>query len=244
MRSILTFHSVDASGSVISIAPRQLERLLVGIREAGHQILPLRALLDRPPGAPAVALTFDDGMASVLEGAAPVLEEHDAPATLFLTTGVVGATNRWPGQSSDVPELPMLSWSQVEALTRRGFTIEAHSRTHPDLTDISDAQLAEELEEPAAEIEARLGRRPEGFAYPYGYFDDRIKAAAAGTYRYAVTTRFGFLGEARDWMALPRLDTYYLRDGRLRFGGPTHRAYLGLRGWLRRLRRHPGEALS
>jgi peptidoglycan/xylan/chitin deacetylase (PgdA/CDA1 family) len=55
-----------------------------------YDVVPISALEgDRfPPGAAAV--TFDDGYRSVLEHAAPLLEERGMPATVYLVTDVVG----------------------------------------------------------------------------------------------------------------------------------------------------------
>lgn len=55
-----------------------------------HEIVPLDRLLagDAPSGA--VAITFDDGYASVYDHAFPVLKEKGAPATIYLISSVVG----------------------------------------------------------------------------------------------------------------------------------------------------------
>jgi peptidoglycan/xylan/chitin deacetylase (PgdA/CDA1 family) len=67
-----------------------------------YTILPLREVIDRLarraplPRNPAV-LTFDDGFRNVLTTAYPVLERHQAPATVFLITGLIGTRQpTWP----------------------------------------------------------------------------------------------------------------------------------------------------
>lgn len=239
MRAILTFHGVDRSGSLLSVAPEELRGIVRGVREAGHEILPLRELLAAPDRPRAVALSFDDGFRSVAEAGLAVLREEGAPATLFLTTGYVGRDNGWPSQPAWVPRVPMLAWDQVEKLASGGFAIESHTVSHPDLTALSDDAVAEEIGGARAEIERRLGGSPPGFAYPYGALDARVARLAAQQCTWAVTTELRALdGRESDPHRLPRLDGYYLRAARVhrRFASPLFRGWLGARALLRRLR--------
>src|SRR6516164_7287159 len=59
MRAILTFHSIDDSGSVLSYPPRTFERLLLALQHSGIPLLDLDTLL-RAETKTGVALTFDD----------------------------------------------------------------------------------------------------------------------------------------------------------------------------------------
>ena len=63
MRAILTFHSVDDSGSVLSYPPKTFNKLLDAFERCGIPILELDTLL-RPDTPSGVALTFDDGIAN------------------------------------------------------------------------------------------------------------------------------------------------------------------------------------
>ncbi|HEY3255865.1 MAG TPA: polysaccharide deacetylase family protein, partial [Polyangiaceae bacterium] len=147
MRAVLMFHGVDDSSSVLSIRRAQLASLIRAVQASGHRIVPLSTLL-RTTTPNSIALTFDDGFASVAEQAAPLLGELAVPATLFLTTQHVGLSNRWPSQPSDAPVQPMMHWSDVQDLAKGGWAIEAHSLTHPDLRKLTDDELTRELREP------------------------------------------------------------------------------------------------
>jgi peptidoglycan/xylan/chitin deacetylase (PgdA/CDA1 family) len=64
-----------------------------------YEILPLTWLYhcarSGRPAPNALALTFDDGYANNLTVAAPILQEFQAPATLFLSTGFLGRDAYW-----------------------------------------------------------------------------------------------------------------------------------------------------
>ena len=240
MRAILTFHSVDESGSVLSIAAFELRSLVESIRASGHRIVPLRAIL-REPGVPnRVALTFDDGMASLHENALPVLRDLGAPATVFLTTGWLGRDNHGATIPKDTPRMAMLDWTQVRALRDAGWSVEAHTVTHPDLRALSDEEIGRELDDCATAIEREVGERPEVLAYPYGHCDARVESRARSRYRFAVTATMGMLPrQIVEPMRVPRLETYYFRSPRMHagFDSTRFRGYLAVRSLLRRLRR-------
>lgn len=236
MRAVLTFHSVDASGSVLSIAPQQLEALVGEIQSSGHEIVTLEQLL-ADPAPRRISLTFDDGYRSVWEEAAPVLERANAPATLFFTTGYAGRDSRWPTLPSDAPVFPLMGWEEVRDLHARGWSIEAHTVTHPDLRALSDAEIEREFRESNDEIEGQTGRRPRALAYPYGHFDARSLRIARTHYALAVTVQMAGVDRPPDWHRVPRLETFYFRERRPLggFGSRGFRGYLALRALIRAL---------
>src|SRR5437763_8996597 len=72
MRAILTFHSIDDSGSVLSYSPNTFDKLLLALQRSAIPLLDLGTLL-RPETKTGVALTFDDGMRSIFTEALPIL---------------------------------------------------------------------------------------------------------------------------------------------------------------------------
>jgi peptidoglycan/xylan/chitin deacetylase (PgdA/CDA1 family) len=210
VRAILTFHSVDESGSVLSYPPKTFNKLLDALERRGIPILGLDSLL-RPETSCGVALTFDDGLRTVFTEALPILRSHSAPAHLFLTTGVVGLTNRWPSQPRSIPVFEMLRWSEIEVLQEMGMRIEAHTASHPDFCRLSDAAIRAECESADETIASRLGVGPRYFAYPYGRSDARVRDFTRNRYAGSFTTELRVLRHQEDTAALPRLDAYYLR---------------------------------
>jgi peptidoglycan/xylan/chitin deacetylase (PgdA/CDA1 family) len=237
MRAILTFHSIDDSGSVLSYPPKMFDRLLLALRRSGIPLLDLDTVVRRETKS-GVALTFDDGIRSLFTEGLPVLRKHGAPAHLFLTTAFVGMTNCWPSQPADAPQFEMLQWREIEVLHAAGIRVEAHTATHPDLTQLSDDALVSECDCANESITSMLGRRPRYFAYPYGFNDTRVRSLTRKRYIGCVTTDLRVLQEKEDSAALPRLEAYYFRNDILfhNLQSSATLAYIALRRVIRRCR--------
>lgn len=241
MKAILTYHSVDETGSVISVTPRQLEQHLDALASREVRIVPLSSLLLLPPSVDAAALTFDDGYANFAAVAAPLLVARTSPATVFVVPSHVGTENRWEAKDSRsaVPHLPLMGWAELAQIRSQGFEIGGHGLSHRSLCGLDSVQLESEVRDCAASIEERLGAGPVSFAFPYGDFDDAAIETVARTYSLACTTTFGLLSERDSRKALPRLDMYYFRWARMlsRWGSPEFKAYVTARKIGRRLGR-------
>ena len=213
MRAILMYHSIDDSGSVISVSPAVFAEHVRWIARRGLRVLSLDDLfaLDPTDDRDAIAITFDDGFANVIAAATP-LREQDLTATVFVVTGHVGRTNAWGGRTPPgIPTLPLLDWSSLEHLIERGFSIGGHTHSHPPLTTLSADAVTEELDRCAGELRTRLGVEPSVLAYPYGAVDAAVAAIASNRFRAAVTTRFAAFRGTESPMRIPRLDMYYFR---------------------------------
>ena len=234
--AILTYHSLDDSGSVISIHPdvfrEQIECFL-------KLQIPIVALSDvqRMPGS--VALTFDDGYQNFLEFGYPILAKYGLPATLFIISGYCGRQNgRSRNQSSARRPAGFMSLSVLRKLAASGIEIGAHTAHHPDLTAISPQDAAQEINESRLRLEDWLGCAVEAFAYPYGMHTPAVQRLVEQHFRLACGTSLSFVTGKCDQFNLPRLDVYYLRR-RLwysRLMTPSGRAYIALRRLLRQAR--------
>src|SRR4030065_1715789 len=120
---LLTYHSLDSSGSVISTAPSRFRSQMAWLHQKGFQTLSLAeaARLVRA-GQPfrerTCVVTFDDGYETVYRDAFPILQELGYTATVFLITGYCGKRNSWPGHVSPVGEQSLLSWTHIEEMAR------------------------------------------------------------------------------------------------------------------------------
>ena len=231
MRAVITFHHLGGDPGPLAYPVAAFEALLRSIAGRGLPIVGLDALL-APDAGPGVALAFDDGCASVLTAALPVLSAAAAPAHLFLCTGWVDG-DLCAGVR--MPAVPHLDWDGVLRLHRHGVAIEAHTHGHPDLRGLDDARVEDECGRADDAIARRVGRRPRYFAYPYGRCDARSRRVAASRYAAAFTTRLAALSSTDDRYRLPRIDAHFLRRGALRerIDGPVARTWLAARGALR-----------
>lgn len=242
MFGILTYHSLDDSGSVISVSPALFAAQMAQLHGTGVRVVPLDEMFALPTGQETdrarVALTFDDGFANFFDHGWPVLRHYGFPATVFLVTDHCGSDNDWPSQPAEVERRALLTWSQVRALSAEGVSFGCHTRSHPDLTRLSLPEIDDELSNSKSAIESAVGKPVTTLAYPYGAFDPAVRARAAEYFKLGVSTTLGFATETSDRLALERLDTYYLRNGLLfrRLFSPGVRSYLSMRRMLRTLR--------
>lgn len=240
MRAILTYHSIDDSGSPISIDARAFKEHMRFLAAGRPRVVPLSHIAAAPDES--VALTFDDAFANFADVALPVLADCGLPATLFVVSDHVGGQNDWEGYAPTngaIPTLPLMTWVQLRAARAQGIEIGAHTRRHPYLTSLSATQLTDELEGGAERIRSELGERPVAFAYPYGDLDGSVVDAVGRCYNTACTTELRPLAPGEDALRLPRLDAYYLRaPGALeQWGSTAFQRRLWIRAQARRVRR-------
>jgi peptidoglycan/xylan/chitin deacetylase (PgdA/CDA1 family) len=238
VRAILTYHSIDASGSVISVEEHAFRAHVAALATLGVRGVTVGDLLGLPPDANAVAFTFDDGYANFATAAWPVLDDAGFAATVFVVTDHVGGHNAWDAPDRRSASLDLLGWDALAGLAAEGVMLEAHSRTHPDLRGLSPTALEDEMEGSAERIARECGRRPEGFAYPYGALDAAAVAQARRSWKWACTTELATLDGSEDPHCLPRLDAYYLRraDAMRSWDSPRFHWRLRIRALARRAR--------
>ena len=241
--SILTFHSLDDSGSAISFPPERFQNIIRELQGKGYQSIGLSEVADWISGkisfhSPTVAITFDDGFENVYHHAFPVLEEAGFRATVFLTTGHCGAQNDWPSQSPGVPILPMLTWQQILEMGRAVFSVQAHTKTHPYLSRLSLTQAQEEIVSSKKDIEDHLGKPVDFFCYPYGDFNQHVYDFVRENFNGACSVQIDVTTAASDVYRLPRIDMYYFSGTTTSvfFISPLFKPYLHLRKILRRVR--------
>ena len=112
-----------------------------------------------------VVITFDDGAATDLTIAAPLLRAMAWSATCYLTVDFLDT----PG---------FLSRAQARELAQGGIEIGCHSMSHAFLNDVSDEQLHREVVLAKLELEQICGVSVRSFSCPGGRFDHRLMPLA------------------------------------------------------------------
>lgn len=238
---ILTYHSLDDSGSVLSVPPFTFMEHLRLLREMGVETITLRDVINRDIPEKAVVITFDDGFESVYYRALPALLQCGFTATVFLVTDYCQRTNSWPSQPAREVRRPLLQWRQVKEMSDAGICFGAHTKTHPDLTRIPTHEAEEEIRGSKEMIENVVQRPVDSFAYPYGVYDAAVKRLVAAHFKAACSTVLGFATPRSDHLALERLDMYYLRHPAVfrHLFSSQLAVYVRLRRLARALRRVP-----
>ena len=240
---IVTYHSVDGSGSVISTDAGTLARQMEHLALAGYRSVSLQeaaGLLSgaQPPQSPMIALTFDDGFSSVCDVALPILRDFGFTATVFLVTDSLGAGSPWLGAGERIARFRVMNAREVERLLAAGWQIGGHSATHRILTDLPDDQLNRELDRCLSALHSLSGQSGFWLAYPYGAFDGRVRDSVRQRFAGACSTLLGFASPHSDLFALERIDMYYLKRPVVyrSLGSRRFAAYLAFRRLLRHLR--------
>ena len=212
---ILTYHAIDAGRAVTATDPARFADTLDALMENGFVAVDLGDWIAR--GRPVVgrgyAITFDDGLRSIL-GVADRLHRLAIPATVFLVAGRIGSDNAWPGQPSGIPRSRLLDRSDLDSLARLGFRFGLHGLTHARLDRLPPPLMEDELIRSRETIEQATGQSCRLLAYPYGISRQSIRDAASRVYDAAFGTRLAYGSAADDLYDIARIDAYYLRSRR------------------------------
>ena len=183
-----------------------------------------------PPDA--VVLTFDDGYASVVETAWPLLQERGWTATLFVVTDSLQRELRfaWDDHATGDPadRLRLSTGEELAKAAADGLDLGSHTCTHPLLTQVDQATLERELVTSRQVLGDLLGRPVSSIAYPAGAWDRRVRTAAGRAgYTVGITVDRGTATPRSSSLSLPRafvphdpVDLELLLDGAYTFLRP------------------------
>ncbi len=202
MRALMYHHfGLEDKYPSTSVSRDQFEKHLAYLKKHDHTVLTLGAALERlssekPLPEKTTVITIDDGYASIWENALPLLEKYGYPATVFVSTKLVGGGS-------------YLDWEQIKALQDKGFEIGNHSHSHAYFLNRPAGERAASFEADLRKSHEKFRRHldgvPELYAYPFGEYDPSLMAVLEEHgYKAAAAQRSGVIYEGSDRFALPR----------------------------------------
>jgi peptidoglycan/xylan/chitin deacetylase (PgdA/CDA1 family) len=201
--AILMYHVVAAAppGAAypeLWVAPDRFGQEMRAFAHAGYHATTLdgvwrawhgKGSLPRRP----IVISFDDGYQSQSTAARRMLHRMGWPGVLNLAVKNVGLKGG-------------LARSEVRAMLRDGWEIDAHTMTHVDLTTLDASGLRREVAGSRRWLRRAFGVPVDFFAYPAGRYNPTVEAAVrAAGFRGASTTQPGQATRAGDPYALPRV---------------------------------------
>lgn len=161
-----------------------------------------------------VLVTFDDGYASWIQVALPILERYGVQALFFVNSDLVKCAGDTPmvetymRESLLVTPKPALTEEGVRMLKERGHTIGGHTRTHPNLATLTPLRVYAEVHDDKNALEEILGVTLTEFAYPFGteaHITEQVEHVVREVgYHRAYTTLSRFV-DTKETFSIPRM---------------------------------------
>lgn len=185
---VLFFHSVDESGSPLSISSEKFLKFIEYLHQRGCK----NALI-----------TFDDGYKNNIE-AIKVLQQFSFRTIVFVATAYIGKKNTFC--RTDFPELEMMNANDIGQLAKQGVEFGAHGHTHRNLPELSQSDLIFEIKESRRILEEIAADKINYFCYPRGKYSKSIAAELERQgFRRAFTARTGIVSKESHPYFLPRV---------------------------------------
>jgi peptidoglycan/xylan/chitin deacetylase (PgdA/CDA1 family) len=162
----------------LCVAPDRFRAQVELLLGAGFQFVTVAELTERmngeapPPGF--AALSFDDGMDNNLSVLLPLLREYGVPATVYVTTGLIGRPNPWLDPRAGTR---MMTADELRELAAAGVEIGGHTVTHPDLSLLDAEACRREVRDSRDTLRDVTGGPVTTFAYPFCGFGPVAQAA-------------------------------------------------------------------
>ena len=253
--TMLAYHGVELLDPIddpelLCIDPESFRVQLRLLLDAGYEFVRVDEFVKRSAASGRssglIAVTFDDGLANLRSIALPILREYGIPATVYVSTGLIGKAYPWTGPEAG---LKLMDEVDLRELASAGFEIGAHGVNHLDLAKLSYEECMREMVDSRETLESLIDAEVSTFAYPYASFSpDATRAAKDAGFLAAVS--FSFYANGNDRYALSRqvmtlqhgapslvLKLFGVYDGMI--GSPPGRALSTLTRPLRRSPRQP-----
>ncbi|CAI4161115.1 polysaccharide deacetylase family protein [Alteromonas macleodii] len=203
--AILLYHHVSSSTPAsTSISPEAFKSHMEYL-DAHHTVVSLQDVVSAiqhnttlPENA--VAITFDDGYANILDNAHPILADLGFPYIVFINPDEIGVGPK------------QLTWEQVIAMHNDGVVFANHTLDHLHMLNGEQAmgerawleKVWQNVESAEKKIEDKLDISLKYLAYPFGEYNTALanKLKAEGYIGFGQHS--GAVGPSSDMQALPR----------------------------------------
>lgn len=201
--NVFIYHRFDDSRyPSTNISSQDFKSHLEILHQRGFTVLTLGQILDKIKSGESLpqycaAITVDDAYRSFLTSGWPLLKSFGFPATLFVSTDMVGGGE-------------YLDWQELKTLRDEGVEIGSHTASHAFLLDhLSDENWEDlamgEINRAQQAFERNLGFKPRLFAYPYGEFSPELaELVRQAGFDAAFGQQSGVLTPDQDFFRLPR----------------------------------------
>jgi peptidoglycan/xylan/chitin deacetylase (PgdA/CDA1 family) len=145
-----------------------------------------------------IAITFDDAYKRQYY-VATLLASKGIKATFF----VPACCRKHP-----VDAEPLLSLQEVKEISRMGHEIGSHGCRHINLLNTSYNEVLREVKYSKELLEEAIGCKVYGFAYPYGFYNNKIVDLVKQYYDYTVTLHLRRIKSCKRLLYVSHIDEY------------------------------------
>jgi len=203
--AILLYHHVSSSTPAsTSISPEAFKSHMEYL-DAHHTVVSLQDVVSAiqhnttlPENA--VAITFDDGYANILDNAHPILADLGFPYIVFINPDEIGVGPK------------QLTWEQVIAMHNDGVVFANHTLDHLHMLNGEQAmgerawleKVWQNVESAEKKIEDKLDISLKYLAYPFGEYNTALANKLKTEGYIGFGQHSGAVGPSSDMQALPR----------------------------------------
>jgi peptidoglycan/xylan/chitin deacetylase (PgdA/CDA1 family) len=211
---VLLYHDIsDGFRDSYTISPSLFAAHMEWLHNNGFRAIALRDIGRLPGDGKPIVITFDDGYASFMDYAFPLLREYGFHSTINVIGSLAGTFLR------DGDNRAMMSWDEYRYLLTSGrvdlgcHTHGLHSAAREGALGVPGETLRQDLRTFREVLRRETGESTDILAWPYGLYDaKRISIAREEGFRYLLTSREAFFFASGDISEIPRRNIDNLYD--------------------------------
>lgn len=160
-------NSHDFNRKKLGITPENLEKQLKLFTDNGYvsyfvKDIPKMLSGEIVPAPKKIVLTFDDGYKDFYSQALPLLKKYNVKATAYITYNLIGKSD-------------YLTVSDLQEIIKTNLVeIGSHALDHKSLEYLKEEEIKKQISESKNNLEKKFGVPIETFAYPYGYYSQKV----------------------------------------------------------------------